>query len=79
MESFWKLLSPTPCYRIDSGAGLALISPPYVRELEELAMVAYNASMATVTNELTQRQQEEAAQAAATCALKQPAHKFPRW
>jgi len=45
-------------------------------------MAAYNASMATLMNELTRRQQEEAAQAATASttatALMQPANKFPK-
>jgi len=40
-------------------------------------MAAYNASMVTLTNELTQRRQEEAARATAAAAPKQPADKFP--
>jgi len=41
-------------------------------------MAAYNASMITLMNELTQRQQEEAAWAATAATPKQAANKFPK-
>jgi len=51
---------------------------PSLRERTGGVMAAYNASISMLTNELTQRQQEEATRAEAAAAPKQPADKFPK-